>query len=117
MRLYILSTFLIVASISLKAQTTQSPECEEAYQKAEADFKNGIRKIYVFGLVSNDKYRQVLRDKYHIEAHYAGCVVSNEKRCYSEYMEAAIGKEKGFGFWERVRLETDTKKLAVPKLF
>lgn len=86
-------------------------ECTEARDHAAADFKKGIRKIYTFGLVDDVKYRRILSEKYNIDARYMGCLVLPEMMCYSNCMEELIAQERGFGFFEKVRLETGTKSV------
>lgn len=89
----------------------EKTECTEARDRATKDFKKGIRKIYTFGLVDEVKYRRILSEKYNIDARYMGCLVLPEMMCYSHHMEELIAQEKGFGFFEKVRLETGTKSV------
>jgi hypothetical protein len=89
----------------------EKTECTEARDHAIADFKKGIRKIYTFGLVDDVKYRRILSEKYNIDARYMGCLVLPDKMCYSHRMEELIAQERGFGFFEKVRLETGTKSV------
>jgi hypothetical protein len=102
---------LFLGAVSLKAQEVKNPECESAREKAAVDFKNGIRKIYVFGLLPDIKYMRILKDKYDINAVSGGCAVSAELKCYSDGMEELITQERGFGFFQRVRLEVGAKTL------
>ena len=88
-------------------------ECSQARLDAAADFKNGIRKIYLFGLVDDYKYRKLLNDKYNIEARSMGCLVLPEYKCYSDCMEELITQERGFGFFEKVRIETGSKGVPI----
>jgi hypothetical protein len=113
MKIRLLLAFLLATTLSLSAQSEKTDKCGETREKVAADFKNGIRKIYVFGLVSNDKFRAVLKNKYQIDAVYMGCLVTADLKCYSDSMEELITQERGFGFWEKVRLETETKKVIV----
>ena len=113
MKIRLILALLLTSTLSLSAQTEKKDNCGETHAKAAADFKNGMRKIYVFGLVSNDKFRAVLKNKYQIDAVYMGCLVTQDLKCYSDSMEEMIAQERGFGFWEKVRLETETKKVIV----
>ena len=88
-------------------------ECSQARLDAAADFKKGIRKIYLFGLVDDYKYRKLLNDKYNIEVHSMGCLVLPEYKCYSDCMEELITQERGFGFFEKVRIETGSKGMPI----
>jgi hypothetical protein len=94
---------------NMENNTRQNPECESAREKATADFKKGIRKIYVFGLLPDMKYMHILREKYDINAVSGGCAVTAELKCYSDCMEELITQEKGFGFFQRVKLEVGSK--------
>jgi hypothetical protein len=91
--------------------SVEKTECTEAQSHANLDFKKGIRKIYTFGLVDDAKYRRILNEKYDIDARYMGCLVLPDMMCYSHRMEELITQERGFGFFERVRLETGTKSV------
>jgi hypothetical protein len=113
MKTRLLLAFLFASTLTLSAQSENKDKCGETREKAAADFKEGVRKIYVFGLVSNDKFRAVLKNKYQIDAVYMGCLVTTDLKCYSDSMEEMIAQERGFGFWEKVRLETETKKTIV----
>jgi hypothetical protein len=113
MKIRLLFIFIFASIISLSAQSEKMDSCGEVREKAAADFKSGVRKIYVFGLVSNDKFRSVLKNKYQIDAVYMGCLITADLKCYSDSMEELITQERGFGFWEKVRLETETKKVIV----
>jgi hypothetical protein len=113
MKIYLIFAFLLSTILSLAAQTEKPDKCSEMREKVTADFKRGVRKIYVFGLVSNDRFRAVLKNKYDIDAVYMGCLVTADLKCYSDAMEDMIAQERGFGFWEKVRLETETKKMIV----
>ena len=88
-------------------------ECSQARLDAAADFKKGIRKIYLFGLVDDYKYRKLLSDKYNIEVRSMGCLVLPEYKCYSDCMEELITQERGFGFFEKVRVETGSKGMPI----
>lgn len=92
-------------------------ECLKTREQAAADFKKGIRKVYLFGLVDDYKYRQVLTDKHGIDARYMGCLVTDELRCYSDFMEEMIAQERGFGFFEKVRVETGSKAMPFKSVF
>ena len=121
MKIHLLLSFMLLSSVALFSQDVvkdmpKSEACESGKQQAEADFKRGIRKIYVFGLVIDVKYCRVLREKYNIEAQSKGCLILPELKCYSDCMESLITQERGFGFFEKVRLETDTKSV-IPKMF
>lgn len=96
----------------VKVETTKT-ECSEARLEAAADFKKGIRKIYLFGLVDDYKYRKLLSDKYNIEARSMGCLVLPEYKCYSDCMEELITQERGFGFFEKIRIETGSKGVPI----
>lgn len=96
----------------VKVETTKT-ECSQARLDAAADFKNGIRKIYLFGLVDDYKYRKLLSDKYNIEARSMGCLVLPEYKCYSDCMEEMITQERGFGFFEKIRIETGSKGVPI----
>jgi hypothetical protein len=109
MKIKSLVILFFLGTISLKAQDVKNPECESAREKATADFKNGIRKIYVFGLLPDLKYMRILKEKYDINAVSGGCAVSSDLKCYSDCMEELITQEKGFGFFQRVKLETGGK--------
>jgi hypothetical protein len=95
---------------NMENSTGQNPECESAREKATADFKKGIRKIYVFGLLPDFKYMRILDEKYDIKAVSGGCAVTSELKCYSDCMEELITQEKGFGFFQRVKLEVSSSK-------
>lgn len=99
-------------STEVKVETTKT-ECSQARLDAAADFKKGIRKIYLFGLVDDYKYRKLLSDKYNIEARSMGCLVLPEYKCYSDCMEELITQERGFGFFEKVRIETGSKGVPI----
>ncbi len=95
------------------AKEAPQTECSQARLEAAADFKKGVRKIYLFGLVDDYKYRKLLNDKYNIEARSMGCLVLPEYKCYSDCMEELITEERGFGFFEKVRIETGSKGMPI----
>lgn len=108
---------LLLSTVSLKAQDVKNTECESAREKAATDFKNGIRKVYVFGLMPDMKYCRILKEKYDIEAKSMGCMVTNELKCYSDHMEELITQERGFGFFQKVRLEAGGKTSVMTTTF
>jgi hypothetical protein len=75
--------------------------CSESEQ-AERDFKKGIRRQYIFGLVPDVQYCQALR-KEGIEPVLQGCVVPSELECYNNVMQRKIEEEKGFGFFSKLK--------------
>jgi hypothetical protein len=86
------------------------PKCEEGWAKAERDFKRGVRRIYLFGLVPDAAYGNALNKKHDIEVQYQGCLVAPELKCYSDRMEAMIEEERGIGFFEKVKTDVNGKK-------
>lgn len=75
--------------------------CSESKQ-AERDFKNGIRRLYIFGLAPDVQYCAQLK-KEGIEPVIQGCVVPSELECYNNVMERKIEEEKGIGFFSKLK--------------
>jgi hypothetical protein len=94
---------------NIENNADKNPECESAREKAQSDFKKGVRKIYIFGLLPDFKYMNILKDKYGVDAVSGGCMVTPELKGYSDCMEEMITQEKGFGFFQRVKLEVGSK--------
>lgn len=113
MKIKSLFILLLLSTLTLKAQDVKNTECGSARERAAEDFKKGIRKVYVFGLVADVKYCRILKENYNIEAQNKGCLVSPELKCYSDYMEEMITQERGFGFFQKVRLEAGSKALEI----
>ena len=64
-----------------------------------------------------DFSRTVLKEKYDIDARSMGCLILPDLKAYSDCMEEMITQERGFGFFEKVRLETDTKGVPMKTVF
>lgn len=102
-----------MSATTLWGQEVKNTECETVRERAAEDFKKGIRKVYVFGLVADVKYCRILKENYNIDAQNKGCMVSPELKCYSDYMEEMITQERGFGFFQKVRLEAGSKAIEI----
>lgn len=93
--------------------------CEKGVKRAKNDFNQGIYNSYSYGLVSDVNpeftkfYKNYMLEKYKIKTGNQGCVVTDEKSCYTTEMNLLLRKKYGENIFKRSKTEA---KIAYGKL-
>ncbi|GGG60783.1 hypothetical protein [Bizionia arctica] len=81
-------------------------ECDSMYEKAEADYKNGIKEYTIMGLVYATElemyYSDFMKRNYNITMR-VNCVPNYPQSCYEESMNYEIEEEYGEDFMKLTR--------------
>ncbi|RZJ71817.1 hypothetical protein [Flavobacterium sp.] len=99
--------FSQVADSALKADSLYFPSCKDGQKLAKTDFGNGIYKVYSFGFTVETKvgfadfYRKYMMKKYSVDFSHQGCVVFEDKKCYSDAMKDLLRGKYGSDFFEK----------------
>lgn len=96
--------FILILTICCLGYTThaQTDACKTGIDSARKDYANGILRLYLYGLTNSSTYGRLLCNKYGIDVVEEGCIIDEERNCYSTYMYEQIEKRLGAHFFNDV---------------